>query len=63
MTNLNSVRWSSPIPACQDIVCPDNITGLAKRFNNNFKVHVHSFGAGGRADFGCGSGYKLIGKR
>ncbi len=36
-------RWSAPIPACMNIVCPENITALAK---NNLRVHVHSFAAG-----------------
>ena len=53
---LPSGRWSSPIPACMNIVCPENITGLAK---NQLKVHVHRFAAGGIAYFSCGRGNVL----
>ena len=43
---LPSGRWNAPIPVCQDVVCTENITKLSKR--PNFRVHVHSFGAGGK---------------
>ena len=43
---LPSGRWSAPIPACQDVVCTENITMLNKR--PNFRLHVHSFSAGGK---------------
>ena len=43
---LPSGRWNAPIPVCQDVVCTENITKLTKR--PNFRVHVHSFGAGGK---------------
>ena len=43
---LPSGRWSAPIPACQDVVCTENILVLNKR--PNFRLHVHSFGAGGK---------------
>ena len=42
---LPSGRWSAPIPACEDVVCTENITLLTKR--PNFRLHVHSFAAGG----------------
>ena len=41
-----------------NIVCPENITTLAK---NNLRVHVHSFAAGGIAYFSCSRGNVLDG--
>ena len=35
---LPSGRWDNPIPACQNIVCPDNITSLATTIRANLKV-------------------------
>ena len=55
---LPSGRWSAPIPACMNIVCPENITTMSK---SHLKVHVHSFAAGGIAYFSCGRGNVLHG--
>ena len=60
---LPSGIWDHPIPACQDIVCPENITLWATSLRPHLKVQVHSFGAGGHAFFSCQRGHTLVGTK
>ena len=55
---LPSGRWSAPIPACQDVVCPESIVTHSPP---SLQVHVESFGVGGRVNFGCVRGHVLSG--
>ena len=48
---LPNSLWSNPIPACQDVVCPKNLTFLATSLRPKLRVQVHSYGAGGNAFF------------
>ena len=53
--------WDNPIPACQNIVCPKNLTFLATSLRPHLRVQVHSYGSGGNAFFSCQKGYTLNG--
>lgn len=58
---LATGHWDHPIPACQDVVCPNNITQLATSLRPNLRVQVYSYGAGGHAFFSCQRGHTLEG--
>ena len=58
---LPSGIWDNPIPACQNIVCPKNITLLVASLRTNLRVQVHSYAAGGQAFFTCQRGHTLEG--
>lgn len=60
---LPSGIWDNPIPACQNIVCPKNITLFATSLRPNLRVQVYSFAAGGEAFFSCQRGHTLEGIR
>eukprot|EP00095_Tigriopus_kingsejongensis_P012469 maker-scaffold323_size206388-snap-gene-0.11 protein:Tk12469 transcript:maker-scaffold323_size206388-snap-gene-0.11-mRNA-1 annotation:"von willebrand factor type egf and pentraxin domain-containing protein 1" len=58
LTCLPSGQWNLPVPACQDIICPESIV---KHAPPSLQVHVASFGVGGKVSFSCSNGYRLTG--